>query len=211
MIPQGGALHRFILEVFAKTGRLPTLEDIQREFALSSREKADSLVAELERRGSVHRSPGDQEITHAYPFSNEPTPHRVQLVKRPQVYAMCAVDALGMPFMLRRDAEIRSTCAHCGGEIQIQVQTEQITRHSPEDVVVWFPTVTEQCVVATDLCPALNFFCSPAHLQQWSAEHPERHGQLLTLPQAVEYGQKTFEPLLQGATEGCDSKHCKSL
>lgn len=29
MIPQGGTVHRFILETFASTGHAPTLEDIQ--------------------------------------------------------------------------------------------------------------------------------------------------------------------------------------
>jgi hypothetical protein len=206
MIPQGGTLHQFILETFAKTGRSPTLEGIQHQFALSSIEEADALVAELEQRGSVHRNPGDREITHAYPFSNEPTSHRVQLANGPQVYAMCAIDALGMPFMLKKGAKIRSACAYCEGEIQLQVQAGQIIQHSPEGMVVWLPTMREKCVAATDLCPELNFFCSPAHLSQWSTEHPEQHGQLLTLTQAVEYGRKTFEPLLQGATSCADER-----
>ncbi len=201
MIPQGGALHRFILETFARTGHSPTLEDIQRKFALSSIKEADSLVAELERRGSVHRNPGDRAITHAYPFSNEPTPHTVQLVDGPQVYAMCAVDALGIPFMLKKDAEIRSACVQCGGKVQIQVKSEQITQQSPESIVVWFPTVKEQCVAATDLCPDVNFFCSPEHLKQWNTEHPGQSGEMLTLAQALEGGRRTFEPLLQESAE----------
>lgn len=206
MIPQGGALHQFILETFAKTGRSPTLEDIQRKCGLSSPEEADSLVAELERRGSVHRNPGDREITHAYPFSNEPTPHRVQLAHGPRVYAMCAVDALRMPFMLRRDAEILSACAQCGGEIQIHIQSGQITQRSPMDMVVWLLAMKEKCIAATDLCPAVNFFCSPEHLQQWSAAHPGQNGHLLTLAQALEGGRKTFEPLLQESTDSCSDR-----
>jgi len=83
MIPPGGVLHQFILETFAKTGRSLTLENIQREFTLSGIEEADSLVAKLERQGSVHRNSGDRVITHAYPFSNEPTAHRVQLADGP--------------------------------------------------------------------------------------------------------------------------------
>lgn len=208
MIPQGGIVHRFILETFAKTGRSPTLEDIKREFVLSSIKEADSLVAELDRRGSVHRNPGNREITHAYPFSNESTSHRVQLANGPQAYAMCAIDALGMPLMLKRDAKIRSACAHCGGEIQLQVEAGQIAQHCPEGLVVWLPTVREKCVVATDLCPELNFFCSPEHLTRWSTNHPEQSGQLLTLTQALEYGRRTFELLLQGSTDGCANERC---
>jgi|SRR5215813_253749 len=109
---------------------------------------------------------------------------------------MCAIDALGMPFMLRRDAEIRSVCAQCGGEIQIQVLAGRVIKHSPEDLVVWFPTVRERCVAATDLCPTLNFFCSPLHLRQWTTIHPEHSGQPLTLAQALDSGRNTFEPLL---------------
>ncbi len=204
MIPQGGSLHRFILETFAKTGHAPTLKTIQREFALPSLEEAHSLVAELERRGAIHRNPGDHAITHAYPFSNEPTAHRVQLADGPQVYAMCAIDALGMPFMLKQEAKIRSACAQYSGEVQIQVQAGQITQQSPERILVWLPTVTERCVAALDLCPEVNFFCSPEHLKQWNAEHPEHHGQLLTLAQALEYGRKTFATLLQGSTNSAE-------
>jgi hypothetical protein len=201
MIPPGGTVHKFILRMFAKTGHSPTLADIQREFALAGLGEADSLIVELERHGSVHRSPGDRAITHAYPFSNEPTAHRVQLADEPEVYAMCAIDALGMPFMLRRDAEIRSLCGHCGKEARIQIQAGQLRGHHPQRLVVWLPTVKEKCVTAIDLCPNLNFFCSPAHLKQWRTAHPEHHGQMLTLVQALEKGRNIFEPFLSGMTE----------
>ncbi len=207
MIPRGGAVHQFILETFAKTGRSPTLEDIRRAVALSNEEEADSLVAELERRGPVHRNA----ITHAYPFSHEPTPHKVQVAGGPQVYAMCAVDALGIPFMPKKDAEIRSVCVRCGAEVQIRVKSEQITQQSSADIAVWLPTVKENCVAATDLCPDINFFCSPEHLKQWNTAHPEQNGQLLTLAQALAYGRKTFEPLLQGVTNGCTGEPCNPL
>jgi hypothetical protein len=203
MIPQGGSIHRFILQTFARTGHSPTLEDIQREFALSSEAEANLRVVELERQGAVHRNPGDRAIAHAYPFSDEPTSHRVQLAGGPQVYAMCAIDALGIPFMLNRDAEIRSACAQCGGEVYIQVRSKHITQQNTEDIVVWFPTRKAQCIVATDLCPAVNFFCSPEHLQQWKAMYPEQNGQALTLAQALASGRKIFEPLLQGSTDKC--------
>jgi hypothetical protein len=201
MIPPGGTVHKFILRTFAKTGHSPTLADIQHEFALASLGKADLLIAELERQGSVHRSPGDHAITHAYPFSNEPTAHRVWLANGPEVYAMCAIDALGIPFMLRRDAEIRSLCVHCGKEVQIQIQAGQLRGHRPQRPVVWLPIVKEKCVAAIALCPGLNVFCSTAHLTLWHTAHAEHHGQLLTLAQALEKGRNIFEPFLSGVTE----------
>src|SRR5215472_13503582 len=53
-------------------------------------------------------------IRAAYPFSGLPTPHRVLLapdaqeVAEQQVFAMCALDALGIPLMLHRAATILS-------------------------------------------------------------------------------------------------------
>jgi hypothetical protein len=199
MIPKGGTVHRFILETFATIGRAPTLEAIQVQFGLASVDEADALVTELEKKGCVHRKAGDRTVTHAYPFSNERTPHRVYLAGGPQVYAMCAVDALGMPFMLKRDAAIYSRCTQCQDEVTIRIHNEAVTHQNPSGLVVWFPTVPGTCVAATDLCPALNFFCSAAHLDQWRAAHPDKQGQMLTLEQALVGGRKTFEPLLQDA------------
>ncbi len=197
MIPQGGTVHRYILATFATTGHAPTLEAIQAQFGLASLEEADARVTELEERGCIHRNAGDRVVTHAYPFSNEPTPHRVHLAGGPQVYAMCAVDALGMPFMLKRDAEIHSCCRQCQDEVTVHIHHEEVTQQNPSGLVVWLPTVPGKCVAATDLCPSLNFFCSAAHLDQWRAAHPDTHGQKLTLEQALAGGRKTFEPLLQ--------------
>lgn len=199
MIPQGGPVHRFILETFATTGHAPTLEAIQTRFDLASIDEADTRLRDLEERGCIHRKTGDRVVTHAYPFSNEPTQHRVSLADGPQVYAMCAVDALGMPFMLKRDAEIHSQCAQCQDEVTVNIHDEQITQQHPTSLVVWLPTVQGKCVAATDLCPSLNFFCSATHLDQWRAAHPEKQGEKLTLEQALAGGRNTFEPLLYDA------------
>ena len=197
MIPHGGAAHQFILRAFAKTGRSPTMEEIRRELKLDGLDQAEALVSELERAGVIHRASGDREITHAYPFSNEPTPHRVQLAGGPQVYAMCAIDALGMPFMLGVNTEIRSKCAHCSEEISVHIESEHITSRDPEEIVVWYARGDDCRVAATDQCPHLNFFCSPKHLQLWKAEHPEQKGDMLTLEHALEGGRRTFGSLLR--------------
>lgn len=197
LIPQGGAVHRFILETFAKTGRSPALEDVRSRFDLESAQDAEALLADLERRGSIHRNAGDPFITHAYPFSNEPTQHRVRLEGGPEVYAMCAIDALGMPFMLKQDAEIASACEQCGGDIELRISNGEITRKAPGEIVVWYGVAGEGCVVATDLCPDLNFFCSSEHLEMWTKERPSRAGDMLTLDQALERGRQSFEKLMQ--------------
>lgn len=201
-IPGGDDLHRFVLETFAVTGRSPTLEQIRSRMSLSTIDEAEESLAELERRGSIHRKPGDGAVTHAYPFSDEPTAHRVRLAGGPEVYAMCAIDALGMPFMLRKDAVIVSTCAGCGRDVRVEIASGRIAAHDPAHVAVWYGTVEQGCVPATDLCPDLNFFCSPEHLAAWSHAQADRTGEALTLDEALRRGRQVFEDLL-GARSPC--------
>lgn len=191
---------RFVLQTFAATGRSPSLVDIQRRFDLASTDEADTLMRDLETTGSVHRNVGDTAITHAYPFSNEPTVHRVQLADGPEVYSMCAIDALGMPYMLKRDAKVGSVCEQCRSNIIVHVERQQVVSRSPSDIVVWYAAVSDGCVVATDLCPSLNV-CSAAHLDMWRAEHPESDGRMLNFDQAVEAGRSTFENMMQEGSE----------
>jgi hypothetical protein len=184
------------LETFAGTGKSPTLEDVRDRFQLASVAEAEREVAALARSGAIHRNPGDALITHAYPFSNEPTAHRVRINGGPQVYSMCAIDALGVPFMLRRDADISSRCAGCGTDVRIEVRGRAIVSHSPADIVVWFAERMEGCVAATDLCPDLNFFCSPDHLAKWR-EGADARGEQLSLSDALARGREVFERLME--------------
>ncbi len=203
-IPRGDPVHQFVLETFAATGHSPTVEQIRDRFSLPTLSAADAMVAALEQAGSIHRNPGDGAITHAYPFSNEPTSHRVRCAGGPEVFAMCAIDALGMPFMLRRDADIVSTCTGCGVEVRVEVRGGHVTAHAPSDVTVWLRGRSEGGVAGGALCPDLNFFCSPACIDAWASAHPEKLGDRLGFEDAVSRGRQVFEGLLYGADECCE-------
>jgi hypothetical protein len=196
--PQKDPLHVFILERFAAVGHSPSPDEIRLRFGLATLTEVEEQVAALERTGAIHRTAGDTSITHAYPFSNEPTAHRVHLVGGPDVFAMCAIDALGMPFMLRRDARIRSSCAECGTVIGIDIEEREIARNAPRDTVVWLGERVDGCVAATDLCPDLNFFCSQTHLAQWRTRVTAR-GEQLTLDEALARGRQVFERLMESS------------
>lgn len=195
-LPAGDPLHVFILESFARTGRSPTLAQIRERFQLSSLAEAEQMVSALERSGAIHRNPGDPLITHAYPFSNEPTAHRVRLADGPEVYSMCAIDALGMPFMLHRDADIASRCEGCGADVRVSVRGSEIASYEPAGIAVWLAERGEGCLAATDLCPDLNFFCSMEHVTRWASDHPQKQGQRLTLEEGLTRGRQVFERLL---------------
>ena len=115
----------------------------------------------------------------------------------PEVYAMCALDALGMPFMLDTDGIIYSSCQQCSKELSIRVTKRAISAVVPDDIVVVCATVPANCCAATDQCPYINFFCGAEHARLWQREHPQLTAQLLSLPEALEAGRAVFANLLR--------------
>ena len=135
-------------------------------------------------------------VLAAYPFSSIPTPHRVHLSGR-EVFALCAVDALGITAMLKEDVRISSRCAHCGSPVEIQARPEQLTRHLPSEIVVWFPTSEgDYCSVAESRCPNISFFCTSDQLEAWRKANGQPAGVVLSLLEAFEAGRAIFGSLL---------------
>ncbi|MCI0484903.1 MAG: alkylmercury lyase family protein [candidate division NC10 bacterium] len=172
------------LATLAEQSRIPPVQIQQILRRLASR---DLLV--LDTRGNT--------VLAAYPFSATPTPHRVHLSGR-EVFALCAVDALGITAMLNEDARISSRCAHCGSAVEVQAQPESVTRYLPLETVVWFPTSEEDdsCPVAESRCPNISFFCSNDHLDAWRMGREEPSGVALSLNEAFEAGREIFGSLL---------------
>jgi hypothetical protein len=84
-----------VLRRFLAAGAPPTARWL-RQAAADAGLDATALDA-LAAADTVHVSHGV--VAVAYPFSGTPTPHRVELDGLPAVYAMCAIDALGMSAM----------------------------------------------------------------------------------------------------------------
>ena len=110
-------------------------------------------------------------------------------------YAMCAIDALGMPFMLGQGVRIRSTCYFCGTPVTVDIAEGVLQGFSPSTLAVWL-SEQDGCCVAEVRCPVMNFFCEEAHLQAWHATTPQERGGSLTLLEALEVGRAAFGALL---------------
>lgn len=138
----------------------------------------------------------EETVLAAYPFSSVPTPHRVRVVGR-EVFALCAVDALGIPAMLQETASISSQCGYCESPVEIEARPEQLTRYLPPKTVVWFATSEDDCCpVAESRCPNISFFCSGDHLEAWRRVKGQPSGVLLSLSEAFEAGRVIFGSLL---------------
>ncbi len=196
-------LHQFILQSFVATGHSPELSDIQKRFSLDGEDDAEQLLSELEQTKAIHRNPGDVLVTHAYPFSNEPTPHLVTLASGVQVNSMCAVDALGIPFMLKTDAEIKSECLECQQSVHVNVKDGKIADHGPDDLMVGYVPMGSCSSPATEQCPHINFFCSQKHLDAWAKNNPEHELKFLTLEEGLKQGENIFGSLMSGSSGSC--------
>jgi Alkylmercury lyase len=107
------------------------------------------LLRELHERDVIRLDPHGG-IRCAYPFSATPTAHLVDIEGGPSVYAMCAIDALGMSAMLHRDVTIRSTDPRNGRPITVTVHNGH-ARWTPGSVVVVDGAITTS--PGGDCCP----------------------------------------------------------
>ncbi len=196
------AVWQYILSQYPLLGRAPN----PREIADALREKnTGGVQAVLERLHSLDCLYLDQEsreIRCAYPFSSFHTKHEAAFLNWPEakpVYAMCAVDALGIPFMFHRDVAIKSSCPHCGRPVIIKVRNRRIASYAPAEVVVWMTSDRTECAAAS-VCPTLNYFCSPAHAEAWRSAHSKTPGFILYLAEALFVAKGLFEDLLSSPT-----------
>ncbi|MEU4710849.1 organomercurial lyase [Nocardia salmonicida] len=185
------AFHHAILRGFAATGGAPTVDELATIFS------ADVFVPQVLRRlheADVIRLDSSGAIAAAYPFSAVPTAHRVHIDGGATVYAMCAIDALGMSAMLGADTTIETTAPDTGQPISVAVRDQQLTA-TPTTAVVFVGGQAAQGPSAATCCSYLNFFPDRESGQSWAATHPDISGTAVDLTEAHDLGNAIFGQL----------------
>jgi hypothetical protein len=142
------------------------------------------------------RLDSDGEIAVAYPFSAVPTRHRVRIGDQVDVYAMCAIDALGISAMLCQDTLIESVDVTTGKPVTVTT-TDGHTSWQPAEAVVFIGADAGGGSSADCCCDYLNFFTDRAAAQAWAGTHPHVRGQILDQVDAEALGTRLFQPLLE--------------
>jgi mercuric ion transport protein len=202
--PKAEAVRRYVIEQYPLLGRAPSRQEIASALQCGSANEVQAILERLHELDILYLDPESREIRVAYPFSSVPTKHLVCFPGWDQakpVYAPCAADALGIPFMLRRDVSIASSCAHCAKAITIKIRAGVIVTDHPAKTVVWAGT-TRTGHAATSICPTINFFCSSAHAEAWRLDQRDAAGHVLSLGEALYLGKGIFEDLLNGMPPG---------
>ncbi|WP_436499635.1 alkylmercury lyase family protein [Actinokineospora sp. HUAS TT18] len=189
--PAERAVHQAILRSFAATGAPPaTVDQVAGSFA----ETGDQVLARLH-DADVIRVDAAGRVQVAYPFSAAPTAHRVRLAGGVEVYAMCAIDALGMPAMLGADAVIATTDPTNGLPITVTIAAGR-AQWDPPGAVVFVGARPGGGPSAENCCDALNVFTDRASAQTWSRAHPHIPGEILDGADAEALGRRIFGGLL---------------
>ena len=188
---------RSVLQLFAVLGRPPRIEEIASAAGIDQ-ERLASLLRQLQRRDLLAFDEATGAIAHAYPFTRRNTGHRVRVGEQ-VLNALCAVDALGVGAMYRRDVRIHSACRVCAAEVHIATGENgtALAGVSPESAVVWYDAGYSGGCAATSYCPNIAFFCSDDHLRRWlAAQAVQQHGYRLWPDEGLEMGRALFGPLL---------------
>ncbi len=192
-------IRRFILARSPILGKIPSLDEVRKEFSHFQEEKINAIMNRLDNLDAIHLEKDKKTIVAAYPFSGSKTSHKVSLKGKgyKRVYAMCAIDALGISFMFDCDVLIESLCSHCGESIEIEVKDNEIVFLNPRHPVVWCDMEYSSCA-ATSLCKNTNFFSSERHFEEWTKGKSRRKGNLLPIQEALYLGKLFFGNRLKG-------------
>ncbi|MFQ5804097.1 MAG: alkylmercury lyase family protein [Candidatus Methylomirabilales bacterium] len=197
LTPQEEEVRKAILRNFATSGTSPTAGTIRALIPELRRQEVPGICRRLAEKDLIVWHEVTQRVQCAYPFSGLPTAHAVHFKDGQTVFALCAVDALGMPVMLRQAAYIVSRCAQCHTPVQVNVTTDALAQYRPSESVVWFPLAADVCCpVAQSRCPEINFFCSVAHGDAWWQGKDRPEGLWMTMTDAFEAGREIFGALL---------------
>ncbi|MFD9408242.1 alkylmercury lyase family protein [Streptomyces sp. NPDC059989] len=187
------AVQQAVLRHFAGGAGAPSPTELQAAAAVHGRAAAE-VLADLAAEDFLTLDDHGR-IRAAYPFSAVPTCHRVRLADGIEVWAMCAVDALGIPDMLGTDAVITSADPVTGETITVTSTAGHMT-WQPSSAVVHIGQRSGPGAAADIACGALNFFTSRRTAHTWAQQNPDHTGTPVDHAQAEALGRSIFGSLL---------------
>jgi hypothetical protein len=187
-------VHQAVLRSFVHAGVAPDHPSLARHAAPF---EVSQVLAELADGDFLYLDPIGQ-ITAAYPFSALPTPHRVRITGNATVFAMCAIDALGISAMTGVPVVIESADPSTDQPVTVHVDGASSV-WDPATAVVYVGRTKHQCAgpSASVCCGYMNFFATQAAASAWAASHPDITGIILSQARAVQTGIDIFGQLLR--------------
>lgn len=187
------AVHQAVLRSFVSKGAAPATASLA---GYAAPFNVAQVLAELADGDFVLLDDAGQ-ISAAYPFSALPTAHRVHLAGNATVFAMCAVDALGVSAMTGLPVVIESADPSTSEPVTVHVDGGS-SIWNPATAIVYAGHTGGQCggPSASVCCGYMNFFATSAAAATWAASHPEISGGILDQDRALQVAIDIFGQLL---------------
>jgi hypothetical protein len=186
---QENEVRKYVLAEYVRLGTAPSLESIREKFQGDT----DRILKKLDDYDFIYLDADKTYIQCSYPFSSKKTIHEVE-IDGVHIYCNCAIDALGVPFMVNRDCTISSRCGLTGELLTIQMEDKKVVSRSHIDILVWFSF--DRCGKSADsCCRKMLFFASSETLEKWVDTWSEK-GERLTLPEALYISKYLFESFI---------------
>lgn len=183
-------VHRALITAVVATGTIPTRAALADKLDVPPDVIHDALQT-LAAADYLALDEGGQ-ITCLYPFSPTPSAHAV-VISGQRRYAMCSIDALGMPAMLGQELDIEGRCAVCYAQISLHIRPGTVGAATPaEAMVVARRDEAEPAFAAC--CPFTVFACGQAHAEQFMRRIPGSSA--LSFAAALIEAEKIFAGLL---------------
>lgn len=172
-----------VYDYFVEHAVPPVVEQVMTEFSLS-RERAESVLEELDAGRQLALLKGTHRILMAWPFSAVATPFSVEVGGR-GYYANCAWDAIAFHAMLRREVRVESFCHHCATPISLDMRGGRAVGIDPPEALVYLalPAARWWDDIITTCSNTMVFFASREHRDASRLCETDGAGASLTLDQ----------------------------
>lgn len=183
-------VHRALIEGLLTNASVPSAPELADRLGTSTEAVRESLHA-LAEADYLALDAGER-VTCLYPFSATPTSHIV-LIEGARRFAMCAIDALGIPAMLDRELDLEACCAVCKTPIVLRVRPGAIASAAPSSAMVVARRDEDEPAFAA-CCPFTVFVCGQDHAEQFVRRIAGTHA--LSLGEALTEAEAIFGDLL---------------
>jgi len=154
---------------------------------------ADALAGLVER--DLVGVDSDGAVVVAYPFSARATRHRVDTEDGRRLWAMCAIDAFAIPYLLGRPAAVHAREPATNRPVTVTIEPGGDTvRWAPAGATVVAARAGGGGRVADCACPHINLFASRAGAERYLGV-AGRRGTILLIPDAVAAARAIFGAL----------------
>ncbi|MEL0539274.1 organomercurial lyase [Staphylococcus debuckii] len=142
----------------------------------------------------------DDQNTCLYPFSLKSNHFKVTLTETKQtIYAMCAVDAIGVCDTLKTPIKINTVCAETNTPIQLSVENNKIHNLTDyPDLRVLYKDLCPDSQCSVNCCPYIQFFKDEEALEQY---YNEQIGHAPTISEDTAYHSLSLQQAREVAQE----------